>query len=275
MHPIIRVIHSIGQSSERIVGENHWPGLAARHLGMVGLTAGGAGYDMQRPRPDSGHILVCHGGNGQIWINGEWRPCGTGQAYIAPPLKPMGFRTQGRHPWQFAWAFLPVIPGDPPPVASFHPVQAAVDPRPIVNAIEGLYLELTAQARPDRLELWGDLIAAYVRELATGGAEVDPLWPLWAEVDARLAEPWNLERLADIARMGTETLRRVSLRTMGRSPIQQVTYLRMRRAEALLRSTGSKLSHIAQQVGYGNTFAFSTAFRRWKGQPPKQCRGVR
>jgi AraC-like DNA-binding protein len=46
----------------------------------------------------------------------------------------------------------------------------------------------------------------------------------------------------------------------------------MRRAEAMLRSTPNKLFTIARAVGYDNVFAFSTAFRRWKGLPPNACR---
>jgi len=272
MAEALRETHSVADSPERVVGENVWPGLARHHLSIVGLTDGGRGYEMQRLRPANGHLLICYGGSGEAWVDGGWQPCGNGQAYIAPPGVPMGFRTVGRQRWQFGWVFLPVVVDQAPLITAKSPKLAAVDPRPIVGAIEGLYLETVGAAHIDRLNLWGDLVNAYARDIARGGEEVDPLWQLWAEVDARLSEPWTLERLADRAGMLPESLRRQTLRTIGRSPMRQVTHLRMLRAEALLRSTHDKLFNIAAQVGYQNPFAFSTAFRRWKGQPPKAIR---
>lgn len=227
---------------------------------------------MQRPRPPTGHLLISHGGAGQVWVDGQWRRCRAGEAYLAPPLAPMGFRTVARRRWQFAWVYLRAPSDEPSPVIGTQASITNVDPRPIVNAIEGLYLEATALARVDRLGLWADLVNEYAREIARASEAIDPLWRLWADVDARLNEHWSLERLAAHATMRPEALRRLTLRTTGRSPMRQVTHLRMRRAEALLRSTGDKLFGIARQVGYQNTFAFSTAFNRWKGASPKACR---
>jgi len=272
MTEALREVHLVADSQERVVGENLWPGLRRHNLSIVGLTDGGYGYEMQRLRPTAGHLLICYGGSGEVWVDGGWQPCGNGQAYIAPPLIPMGFRTVGRKRWQFGWVFLPVVDGQPPPITSKNPVLISIDPRPIVQAIEGLYLESAGSAHIDRLNLWGDLVSAYARDIARGCKEVDPLWQLWAEVDTRLSEPWTLDRLADRAGLMPESLRRQTLRTVGRSPMRQVTHLRMRRAEALLRSTHDKLFNIAAQVGYENPFAFSTAFRRWKGQSPKEFR---
>lgn len=270
----LRAIHRIGDSEERIVGNNMWPGMLLRQLQVIGLSNAGPGYEMQRPAPDTGHLLVCYGGVGEVFVDGDWRHCGPGQTYLTPPLAPMGFRTLPRRRWQFAWAYLTGL--EHSLIATLTPVLVTANPGPLVSAIEGLYLELarieaSGTTATERLELWGDLVRSYIVEIAAGGTP-NPLWRLWAEVDARLSETWSLERLATFAGMHPETLRRLALRTIGRSPMQQVTHLRMRRAEALLRSTQNKIQHIAQQVGYSNMFAFSTAFRRWKGEPPNRCR---
>jgi AraC-like DNA-binding protein len=270
MGDISRTVHSIGESPERIVGINAWGAGGwggGRRLELVGLTDGGLGYEMQRLKPGTGHIVIGYGGQGEVWLKGEWVKCGVGQAYVSPAGRPMGFRTVGRRRWQFAWAYLPEVE-----LAESELLQ--VDPRPIVNAIEGLYLEATGLARVELLDRWADLAQLYIREItrATEGG-VDPLWALWTAVDARLSENWTLSRLSREARLRPEALRRLALKSTGRSPMRQVVHLRMRRAEALLRSTNDKLFTIAQQVGYRNTFAFSTAFRRWKGKAPKSCRG--
>lgn len=266
------MVHEVGDSPERIVAAAAWSGLASRRLSFLGLTDGGPGYHMQRPRPDAGHVVISFGGGGQVWCGGRWQSCSAGQAYLTPASVPMGFRTVGRRRWQFAWAYLPSFPDLPEPVSVLEPALTNIDPRPIVNAIEGLYLEVNGAARIARVELWADLVNRYIRELAAGGDESDPLWRLWAEVDARLGETWTLPRLAELAGHQPEALRRIALRTVGRSPMKQVTHLRMRRAEALLRATSDKLYNIARQVGYQNVFAFSTAFRRWNQQSPKSVR---
>ena len=72
--------------------------------------------------------------------------------------------------------------------------------------------------------------------------------------------------------MSQEHLRRLSRQQLGRSPIQQITHLRMRRAVSLLASTGDKVETIAREVGYENPFTFSNAFKRWTGLTPARWR---
>lgn len=274
MADLIREIHRIGTDTpERLVPGDACPGLAAWGLSITGLTDAGLGYEMVRLRPPTGHVLVCHGGVGEVWVDGAWHKCGPGQAYVTPPLASMAFRTVPRRRWRFGWAFLLATPGEPSPVSVDRPTLLRIDPRQFINVIEGLYLEASGPARADRLELWAQVVSEYTRAIARSTGRPDPLWQLWADVDNALNEAWTLERLADRAGLRPEALRRTCLKHFGRSPMRQVTHLRMRRAEALLRSTSGKLFTIARQVGYQNSFAFSTAFRRWKGQPPNACRG--
>ncbi len=47
-----------------------------------------------------------------------------------------------------------------------------------------------------------------------------------------------------------------------------LTWLRMKRAALLLERTDQKISSIAEDVGYQNAFAFSTAFKRVMGTAP-------
>jgi len=61
-------------------------------------------------------------------------------------------------------------------------------------------------------------------------------------------------------------------RQLGRSPMHQVTYLRMRRAAELLANTSHTIEAIAQEVGYHNPFVFSNAFTKWIGWRPSEYR---
>lgn len=59
---------------------------------------------------------------------------------------------------------------------------------------------------------------------------------------------------------------------VGQSPARYLTGLRMRRAEDALVRTNAPIARIAADAGYGNEFAFATAFRRHHGIPPGRWR---
>jgi AraC-like DNA-binding protein len=122
---------------------------------------------------------------------------------------------------------------------------------------------------------WSQLIHAYVLRFARPCHQPDQLRVLWERVESRLAEPWTLEKLAQEAGYSREHLRRLCHRQLGRSPMHQVTYLRMRRAAELLATTELTVEAVAHQVGYHNPFVFSNAFTRWIGWRPSEYRRQR
>jgi len=254
------------------VHQNSTPGLMARGICVLGISDAGLGYKMVRPSPIMSHILVCFGGSGRVLVEGQWRKCEPGQAYISPPYRLSAFETYGRHRWQFAWLWM--WP-DKWPVKRPSSYLEPVDPRQLVTAIEGLYREVSAIPSDSKLvEMWCHLAATHARRIINPADVADPLWQLWATVDARLHEEWTLERLSAEAAMAPEALRRLCQRTLQRSPMRQVTELRMRRAQTLLESSPAKIFAVARMVGYTNVFAFSSAFKRWSGKPPRECRSA-
>jgi AraC-like DNA-binding protein len=103
----------------------------------------------------------------------------------------------------------------------------------------------------------------------------DRLWHLWELVGRELSRRWTLPALARASHLSAEHLRRLCKQQLGRSPRQQVTYLRMQRAGELLATTDDKIEAIAAAVGYENPFVFSTTFKKWIGWRPSEFRGVR
>ena len=59
---------------------------------------------------------------------------------------------------------------------------------------------------------------------------------------------------------------------VGEPPITFLTGWRLALAADLLTETDATLEQIARQVGYGDAFALSTAFRRERGMSPRQYR---
>jgi transcriptional regulator GlxA family with amidase domain len=122
------------------------------------------------------------------------------------------------------------------------------------------------------LHEWADLIHAYVLRFAQPLDQPDQLRMLWEKVAANLTDGWSLARLAREAGYSYEHLRRLCRRQLGRSPMHQVTYLRMRRAAELLATTEFTVEAIANEIGYKNPFVFSNAFTKWIGFRPSEYR---
>jgi AraC-like DNA-binding protein len=120
-----------------------------------------------------------------------------------------------------------------------------------------------------------DLIHSYVLRFAQPMARDDPLHLLWQRVSVTLGEGWTLTRLTREFGYSREYLRRLCRRQLGRSPMSQVTYLRMQRAAELLASTEKTIEAIAQEIGYQNPFVFSNAFTKWIGWRPSEYRRKR
>jgi AraC-like DNA-binding protein len=86
------------------------------------------------------------------------------------------------------------------------------------------------------------------------------------------AHPWTVARLADEAGVSRATLARRFQDLVGEPPMSFLTGWRIALAADLLREPGTTVGAVAQQVGYGTPFAFSTAFKRVRGISPQQHR---
>ena len=119
------------------------------------------------------------------------------------------------------------------------------------------------------IQNWIDLIITFSWRIAHPQMHhYSRLRPLWSLVLNDLAHDWNLTQLAERAGFSDETLRRLCQAETRRSPMEQVTFLRMRYAASLLISGPLSVEAVAARVGYQNAFAFSTAFKRIFGVPP-------
>jgi transcriptional regulator GlxA family with amidase domain len=100
----------------------------------------------------------------------------------------------------------------------------------------------------------------------------EKLAALWRKVNENLKDDWNLDRMSKIVCMSPVHFSRICRKYYETSPVHAVAVLRMQRAGELLSLTDWTLGEIAANVGYENPFAFSTAFKRIMGAPPKAYR---
>ena len=248
-----------------------------RHLAVAQMPAP---FEIVRTRLGGSYFLACWGGEGRVLVDGRWTNCGRGQAVLLPPGTLQAFHTTPGHVWDICWVRYQERAGQQPLIAAQTPVFAQFDPEGMRLAILGLYHECSCrqQASPaespasssdqNAVGRWIDLVNHYVLRFAAP-TRLDPrIWQLWEQVASSLDQSWTVTQMAETVHLSEKQLQRLCLKELGRSPRQQLIWLRMRRAAELLAERSSKIETIAARVGYKNPFVFSTIFKRVMGWSP-------
>jgi AraC-like DNA-binding protein len=84
--------------------------------------------------------------------------------------------------------------------------------------------------------------------------------------------PWTVGTLAHATGVSRAALARRFTELVGEPPMTYLTSWRLALAADLLRNSDTTIDAIARQVGYGSSFALSTAFKRVCGISPQQHR---
>jgi AraC-like DNA-binding protein len=88
------------------------------------------------------------------------------------------------------------------------------------------------------------------------------------------ATPWTLASLASASATSRANLARRFRQLVGESPISYLTNWRVSLAADLLAESNTTIEAIARQVGYGDAFALSAAFKRLRGVSPREHRSA-
>jgi AraC-like DNA-binding protein len=88
------------------------------------------------------------------------------------------------------------------------------------------------------------------------------------------AQPWTIDKLARLAGVSRAALARRFNDLVGEPPMSFLTGWRIALAADLLLEPGATVGSVAPQVGYGSSFALSTAFKRLRGVSPQQFKAI-
>ncbi len=265
----LREIHTIGEHTrEWLISPAICPTLSSHGILLAGLTEAGPDFGFVRPAPRWNQLLVCTGGWGWVLLEGQWKRCEAGMAYLTPSHAHHAYCSDPEVRWELCWLN---SPEDWLRIAD-KPALISVDPGPLAGAIAGLHREASTNADAALLPPWAFLVYSYGRRMVKPDDGDPRLRRLWAAVGADLARPWTLATLAAQIEVSGEHLRRLCQQHLGRSPVRQVTSLRMRQATVLLASESYSVEAVARLVGYDNPFAFSVAFKRNLGVSPSEYR---
>lgn len=95
---------------------------------------------------------------------------------------------------------------------------------------------------------------------------------LWNRVNGSLSEEWSVERMARELNLSASHFSRLCRELHGLSPSRRLRRFRLDRAKTLLSHKDFTVYQVAEMVGYGDPFAFSTAFKEHTGKTPREWR---
>ena len=271
MHTHIRETFSHGVSTrERLFHCNEPPRVLSRvGIEAVGIVECANGYEIVRLQPTHAIVQYMIEGDSEVLVDGRWTVAEPGMAYVLPPGVTHGYRTLPDTRSKRAW----IILQDPSMITCAVPTVRHAAGLPFVHAIEGLLEERSTGTDRTNLDLWIELVIRNTRNLVTSlNGKSFRLQPVWNAVSRDMAREWDLCKLAKIASISEESLRRICKKETGMSPMQKVTDIRMHSAAYMLRTYPHSIDRVASQVGYANAFAFSVAFKRWSGNSPSKYR---
>jgi AraC-like DNA-binding protein len=93
-----------------------------------------------------------------------------------------------------------------------------------------------------------------------------------AAIHAAPSRDWSVESLAKTAGLSRSAFARRFAERMGIPPLTYLLRWRMALAARTLRGSDASVADVAHLVGYQSEFAFSRAFKRVHGMPPREVR---
>ena len=91
-------------------------------------------------------------------------------------------------------------------------------------------------------------------------------------MESHIADPLDLDQLAQLAGLSSRQLRRQFAASLGRSVMEEYRRIRLDTARELIVSTRLPLSEVAQLTGFATQTHFSDAYRRLHGEAPSALR---
>ena len=250
------------------------PELKACSIGWLGIYTAYSPYRRVRLAPSGSFFLATLEGEGRVWLEGRWQRATAGSLCLAPPRGLNAFHAvpSKSQPWKIAWVRYEEAPWMKPLVGSGSPLRLTQGAEEFGRVLTGLKEEWEGERDADMVRHWVALVHGLALRRARAWRSSSRVGELWETVARDLTVDWKLDALAAACSVSAEHLRRLCRSELGRTPMEHVTYLRVRRAQDLLATTDEKLDAIAPQVGYRSAEVFSRAFVRCTGMTPTEYR---
>ncbi len=246
--------------------------LKIHHIAWLGLDVVDAPYRRVRLAPSGSYLLATLAGEGRVLLEGKWARVTAGSLCMAPPRVLNAFYVEPGKRWEFAWVRYEEPAWLKPLVGAASPLRVKQGAPELGRALAGLRDEWSGERDPAQIHHWVSIVHGLARRCARPWRSGSRVGALWETVVRELSTDWKLTSLAARCGVSAEHLRRICRRELGRTPMEHLTYMRIRRAQELLENSDGKLEAIAAQVGYHSAAVFARAFMRCVGLTPTQFR---
>lgn len=174
--------------------------------------------------------------------------------------------------WSMAWVILKDTPRWQALQGGAIRVDYCESSQVIYHLLCLLYYEQNPRLRRQPLEQLEHYLSESINKLRESHNQGNRLHALFRNIENQLHKKWSVETMSQQIHYSAPHLHRLCNETFGRSPIQQLIFLRIQRALHLLSNTDWPIAQIAGAVGYSDVFNFSKRFKNSTGQTPTQYR---
>ena len=231
------------------------------------------------------HFLIHHviSGTGFYVINHQKFSLSAGDSFLVYPNNEITYYADENDPWEYAWVGF--TGSDAPAIlscAGFSPDTPVRRDNEHSATIARLLLDIyeaRGSSFTSSVEMTGRLYTALAMFMKT--AEFHPRRDTshtYAQkgiefILSNYSYPITIEDVADYVGISRSHLFRCFKETVGKSPKDYLTDLRIRQACVLLRESDLSITAIANSVGFESSLYFSKLFHRIKGMPPRNYAG--
>ena len=209
--------------------------LPVRHMARLGIDEAQAPYCRVRLQPAGSFFLAALEGEGRVLLEGRWQKIGPGMMCLAPPRVLNALVATPGQRWVFAWVRYDEPSWVSPLVGASSPLRVRSGAEEFGHVLRGLRREWDGERDAAQLHHWVSLLHGLALRAARPWHSDSRVGQLWDVVANDLAHDWKLSSLAARCHVSAEHLRRLCRREFGRTPMEHVTYIRIRRAQGLLR----------------------------------------
>ena len=247
---------------------------------FTGTSVLDTGYRIKRFDPRWHSLIYTFEGSGELITTGKQYPLYPGSLYIAPAHYPHEYSITGS-PWKMGWFCMAQQNG-------FHcaPTEHMVLASSSSNLLLAIFQRLTddpENADTSHPEIMRDCVQLLMTILrrdtkstlnSREQQQQRRLDGVFLAVHRDPSFNWKVSSLIKAAHLpfAEDRFRQLCSEIYGETPMKRVRSIRMQIAKELLRATDYPLRTIAPMIGYGNEFAFSTAFRKELGISPQRFR---
>jgi AraC family transcriptional regulator, arabinose operon regulatory protein len=241
----------------------------------------------RRAGVDQAIFIYCTHGKGWCEMGGLRSEVNAGELLVVPPNTPHVYGADEAQPWTIAWvhaagahvgcylqelgvsAERPVLRlGDDPQLHSLF--------EEVLEAVEHGYTPAQLLYASHALAHLVAVMVVRRRQPGHGNLAAEEKIPLTIQhMKQHLAVPLHLSTLAGLANLSASHYTALFKRQTGYAPIDYFIRLRIHRAAQLLDTSSLSVKAVAEEVGYGDHFYFSRAFKRINGAAPSLYRSRR